>query len=169
MHEIRDAVQGLMPEIMEQLAGSDEPVEFYSNDPREAAFTRQATIKAQSIFWEDSRGWIAVHDAALHTLIGRIGVYKVYRKEVTKFMDHPFTGLPIEVVEQYGDQDNLALLTREDYYEDGRDPATGQPMSYQVCDCTVREYYIEVTDRIDAVDPALCFVRNPKTRIARSA
>src|SRR3954470_14626633 len=47
-YEIRDAVQQIMPDVLDQPAATEEPMEYYTHDPAKHDFCRQATILALS-------------------------------------------------------------------------------------------------------------------------
>jgi hypothetical protein len=116
-YEVSDAVQQVMPDLMEQLAGGDEPVEYYSHDPQKHDLCRQATLMALALFWEGG-GWQGVHDAALHAAVGRLGFLKVFREEKLCFEDHDFQGLTPDVVSAMAQQPGHLLLETEDEYEE---------------------------------------------------
>lgn len=150
--EVRDAVQQLMPEIMEQLAGSEEPVEYYSNDPQKAGQTKAATQLAISIWWEGG-GWQSLMDSVYHAAIGRIGCLKIYRHEQLCMEEQQVEGQP-EELDQYEQTPGYAVLEREDIQAEAMDPATGAPVSYVAHSVAqVRRYYVEAELRIDAPFP----------------
>ena len=151
-YEVRDAVQQVLPDIMEQLAGGDEPVEFYSHDPSKHDLCRQATILALALFWE-SGGYDAIHDSSLHAAVGRLGFLKVFREEKICFEDHEFTGLGPDVVAAIAQQPGHLLLETEDEYESDMN---GMPYLARRSG-QVRRYYVEDRLRVDAPDPASMF------------
>jgi hypothetical protein len=150
--EVRDAVQQLMPEIMEQLAGSEEPVEYYSNDPQKAGQTKAATQLAIGIWWEGG-GWTSLYDAVMHAAVGRIGALKIYRHEKLCMEEQEVAGQP-EELDQYEQTPGYAVLEREDIEAEAQDPMTGAPVSYVAHSVgQVRRYYVEAELRIDAPFP----------------
>jgi len=150
--EVRDAVQQLLPEIMEQLAGSEEPVEYYSNDPAKAGQTKAATLLAISIWWEGG-GWQSLYDAVMHAAVGRLGCLKVYRHEKLCMEEQEVAGQP-EELDQYEQTPGYAVLEREDIQAEAQDPVTGEPVSYVAHSVgQVRRYYVEAELRIDAPFP----------------
>jgi hypothetical protein len=155
-YEIRDAVQQIMPEVMEQLAGNDEPVEYYTHDPRRHDLCKQATVMAISNFWEGG-GWGALYDSTMHAAVGRVGFLKVHRKEELCFEDHEFQGLDPQHVEQIAQMPSYTLLEVEDEYDHGLDQS-GQPMSWVAArNGVIRRYYVESTLEIISPDPATMF------------
>lgn len=150
--EVRDAVQQLMPEIMEQLAGSEEPVEYYSNDPQKAQQTKAATLLAISIWWEGG-GWQSLYDAVMHAAVGRLGCLKIYRHEKLCMEEEEVAGQP-EELDQYQQTPGYAVLEREDIEAEAADPTTGEPVRYIAhSKAQVRRYYVEAELRIDAPFP----------------
>jgi hypothetical protein len=150
--EVRDAVQQLLPEIMEQLAGSEEPVEYYSNDPAKAGQTKSATLLAQACWWEGG-GWCALIDSVMHAAVGRLGCLKVYRHEKLCMEEEQVSGQP-EELDQYEATPGYAVLEREDIQAETQDPVTGEPVSYVAHSVgQVRRYYVEAALRIDAPFP----------------
>jgi hypothetical protein len=155
-YEIRDAVQQIMPEVMEQLAGNDEPVEYYTHDPKRHDLCKQATILGISNFWEGG-GWGALHDSTVHAAVGRVGFLKVHRKEELCFEDHEFNGLDPQHVEQIARMPSYTLLEVEDEHEHGLGP-DGRPMSWVAArNGVIRRYYVDSTLEIIAPDPATMY------------
>lgn len=161
--EVRDAVMQLLPEIMEQLAGSEEPVEYYTHDPAKVASTRQATQMAIGIWWEGG-GWQAIYDAVMHAAVGRVGAFKIYRHEKMCMEELDLEGTPEEVdrLEQEGvwekEPGNLvggyALLDRQDVNAEAFDPETQQTLSFiGHSKARARYYYVEAKLTIDAPFP----------------
>jgi hypothetical protein len=151
-YEVRDAVQQVMPDLMEQLAGGDEPVEYYSHDPQKHDLCRQATLMALALFWEGG-GWQGVHDAALHAAVGRLGFLKVFREEKLCFEDHDFQGLTPDVVSAMAQQPGHLLLETEDEYEEDMN---GMPYLARRSG-QVRRYYVEDRIKVEAPDPATMY------------
>lgn len=150
--EVRDAVQQLLPEIMEQLAGSEEPVEYYSNDPAKAQQTKAATLLAISIWWEGG-GWQSLYDSVMHAAVGRLGCLKVYRHEKLCMEEEQVSGSP-EEMDQYEQTPGYAVMEREDIEAEAPDPLTGEPIHYVAQSVgQVRRYYVEAELRIDAPFP----------------
>jgi hypothetical protein len=141
-----------MPDLMEQLAGGDEPVEYYSHDPQKHDLCRQATLMALALFWEGG-GWQGVHDAALHAAVGRLGFLKVFREEKLCFEDHDFQGLTPDVVSALAQQPGHLLLETEDEYEEDMN---GMPYLARRSG-QVRRYYVEDRIKVEAPDPATMF------------
>ncbi|MCE3248080.1 MAG: hypothetical protein K0R41_1905, partial [Geminicoccaceae bacterium] len=149
--EVRDAVAQLMPEIMEQLAGSEEPIEYYSHDPAKAQLCRQATLMAMSLWWEGG-GWTALYDAVMHAAVGRLGCLKVYRHEKYCVSEEDVQGRP-EEVDQYASEPGYAIIDREDIEAEGIGP-DGVPYRYvDQSVARIRRYYIEAQSRIEAPFP----------------
>jgi hypothetical protein len=151
-YEVRDAVQQVMPDLMEQLAGGDEPVEYYSHDPQKHDLCRQATLMALALFWEGG-GWQGVHDAALHAAVGRLGFLKVFREEKLCFEDHDFQGMTPDVVSAMAQQPGHLLLETEDEYEED---LNGMPYLARRSG-QVRRYYVEDRIKVEAPDPATMY------------
>jgi hypothetical protein len=151
-YEVRDAVQQVMPDLMEQLAGGDEPVEYYSHDPAKHDLCRQATLMALALFWEGG-GWQGVHDAALHAAVGRLGFLKVFREEKLCFEDHDFQGLTPDVVSALAQQPGHLLLETDDEYEEDMN---GMPYLARRSG-QVRRYYVEDRIKVEAPDPATMY------------
>ena len=150
--EVRDATLQLMPEIMEQLAGSEEPIEYYTNDPRKVAQCKLATTFAIGLWWEGG-GWTAVNDAVMHAAVGRLGVLKIYRHEKMCMEEEDIEGAP-EVVDQTAQQPGYSLLEREDLEAEAIDDATGEPVRYvSHSKARVRRYYVDAKLTIDAPYP----------------
>jgi hypothetical protein len=153
---VRDAVQQVLPEIMEQLAGFDEPIEYYTHDPAKHELCRQATTMAISTFWENG-GWLSIFDSTTHAAVGRLGFLKTYRKEELKFEDHEIHGYTPDMIQSLMQQPAYVLMEWEDFTEMGYGP-DGQQLDYnKIINGTVRRYYIEDKTVVDAPDPATMF------------
>lgn len=149
--EVRDAILQLMPEIMEQLAGSEEPIEYYTNDPAKVPLTKQATQMALGI-WAEGGGWTAIHDACMHAAVGRVGCLKVYRHERMCMTDEDLEGAP-EEVDATASQPGYMQLEREDIEAEALDE-TGQPIRYvSHSKARVRHYYVDAKLTFDAPYP----------------
>jgi hypothetical protein len=150
--EVRDAMMQLLPEIMEQLAGSEEPVEYYTHDPRKVDSTRNATQMALGIWWEGG-GWQATYDGVMHAGIGRIGAFKVYRHEKLCMEETAVEGPP-DMLDQYEQQPGYVVLDREDIQAEAIDPANGIPVQFVAQSRgQVRRYYVDAKLTIDAPFP----------------
>src|SRR5215213_4216941 len=132
--EIRDAVHQLLPEVMEQLAGGEEPVEYYTHDPQKHQDCRDATLFASGVWWE-GEGWEALHDGVMDGAVGGLGAIKVYRRE--RYVDgavEQAEGLRperLDQLEQVGttpDGMEVEVLDRQDQTEEFADPVTGAPI-----------------------------------------
>src|SRR5262245_8023117 len=69
---VRDVAHGIMPDLMEILAGNEAVVEYVGRNviqqpgkPPPQVMAEKATLLAQDVFWQDCRGWRQLYDALI--------------------------------------------------------------------------------------------------------
>lgn len=161
--DIRDTVMGLIPEVMEQLAGKELSTEYYSYNAQIAPLTRRATVAADAVFWE-AGGWEATHDNLLNAGVAQMGIFKTYRRERLGTRVVQVKDEPAEAFDQRLGRPGTMQVDRQDTYREqlvGADPFTGQPITQQVRDMssgTLRVYEVERQKRIESVDPSVFYM-----------
>ena len=62
MTEVQDAVESIMPSLIEIFAGGDTIAKFQPTSLEDEAFAEQATDYVQHIWWKDNPGFENTHD-----------------------------------------------------------------------------------------------------------
>jgi hypothetical protein len=74
--EVRDAVQGVLPQLLRVFFGASQVVEYTPMDEGDVAAAEQATDYVQHIFTVDNPGFLETHSVLLDGLVRKMGVYK---------------------------------------------------------------------------------------------
>ena len=93
MTEVQDAVESIMPSLVEIFAGGDVIAKFQPQSAEDEAFAEQATDYVQHIWWKDNDGFKTTHDWMKDALIQKNGFIKVFWDERDKTTKETRTGL----------------------------------------------------------------------------
>jgi hypothetical protein len=79
--DVADTVEGLMPNLMEIFAGSDEVVRFEPVGPEDEAAAAQETDYVNHVFMQQNPGFMILYSFIKDALLSKVGIVKVWWEE----------------------------------------------------------------------------------------
>src|SRR5882757_9477408 len=79
--DVQDAVEGLMPSLMDIFAGSDEVVRFEPVGPEDEAAAAQETDYVNHVFMQQNPGFMTLYAFIKDALLSKVGIVKVWWEE----------------------------------------------------------------------------------------
>ena len=108
--DVQDAIEGLMPELMDIFAGSDEVVRFEPAGPDDEIQAQQETDYVNHVFMQQNPGFMTLYSFVKDGLLSKTGLVKVWWEENEQ-----------EERETYWDltEDQFSMLVQEVAESDG--------------------------------------------------
>ena len=82
--DVADTIEGLMPNLMDIFAGSDEVVKFEPVGPEDEKAAQQETDYVNHVFMQRNPGFMVIYSFIKDALLSKLGVVKVYWEESEK-------------------------------------------------------------------------------------
>jgi hypothetical protein len=85
--DVADTIEGLMPNLMDIFAGSDEVVRFEPIGPEDEAAASQETDYVNHVFMQQNPGFMILYSFIKDALLSKVGIVKVWwdeREEETR-------------------------------------------------------------------------------------
>jgi hypothetical protein len=79
--DVSDTIEGLMPQLMDIFAGSDEVVQFDPVGPEDEAAAQQETDYVNHVFMQLNSGFMVLHGFFKDALLSKVGIVKVFWEE----------------------------------------------------------------------------------------
>ena len=79
--DVSDAIEGLMPNLMDIFAGSDEVVRFEPVGPEDEPVAQQESDYVNHVFMNQNNGFRVLYDFIKDALLEKVGVVKVWWEE----------------------------------------------------------------------------------------
>jgi hypothetical protein len=79
--DVADAIEGLMPNLMDIFAGSDEVVRFEPVGPEDEAAAQQETDYVNHVFMQQNPGFMILYSFIKDALLSKVGIAKVWWEE----------------------------------------------------------------------------------------
>jgi hypothetical protein len=79
--DVADSIEGLMPNLMDIFAGSDEVVRFEPVGPQDEAAAQQETDYVNHVFMQQNPGFMVLYSFVKDALLSKVGVVKVWWEE----------------------------------------------------------------------------------------
>ena len=79
--DVADVIEGLMPQLMSALAGTDEVVEFQAVGPEDMEAAEQETDYINHVFMNQNHGFLVLYSFIKDALLHKVGVVKVWWEE----------------------------------------------------------------------------------------
>ena len=90
--DVRDTIQGLLPDILDIFTGGDDIVAFVPRKQDDEEQAKQETDYVQYTIFDDNDGWWIIYQAVLDAFQAKTGVVKVYTEEASQPADELFEG-----------------------------------------------------------------------------
>lgn len=119
--DIADAVETVLPDLLEIFTGSDDVAAFTPNGPDDEEAATQETDYINHVFFQENAGFQILYTAIKDALQEKTGIFKVYGTE-TADPDEEYEGRPVEeyliALMEYG-EDRVKLDSEGVFDEDG--------------------------------------------------
>ena len=79
--DVADTIEGLMPNLMDIFAGSDEVVRFEPVGPEDEAAAQQETDYVNHVFMQQNPGFMVLYSFIKDALLSKTGIVKVWWEE----------------------------------------------------------------------------------------
>jgi hypothetical protein len=79
--DVSDTIEGLMPNLMDIFAGSDEVVRFEPVGPEDEAAAAQETDYVNHVFMQQNPGFMVLYSFIKDALLSKVGIVKVWWEE----------------------------------------------------------------------------------------
>ena len=116
--EVRDAILGLLPIIMDIFTASDEIVRCDPQGPEDEMTAQQATDWLNYKFSRGTEGWKALYNAVFDALLQKNGYIKIYWEEYEEEGVEKYEGLTEDEFYYLQAQPDLELLEEETDYDE---------------------------------------------------
>jgi len=79
--DVADTIEGLMPQLMDIFAGSDEVVRFEPVGPEDEEAAQQETDYVNHVFMQQNPGFMTLYSFVKDALLSKVGIVKVWWEE----------------------------------------------------------------------------------------
>lgn len=79
--DVADTIEGLMPNLMDIFAGSDEVVRFEPAGPEDEEAAQQETDYVNHVFMQQNPGFMTLYSFIKDALLSKVGIVKVWWEE----------------------------------------------------------------------------------------
>jgi hypothetical protein len=79
--DVADTIEGLMPQLMDIFAGSDEVVRFEPVGPEDEEAAQQETDYVNHVFMQQNPGFMTLYSFIKDALLSKVGIVKVWWEE----------------------------------------------------------------------------------------
>ena len=79
--DVADTIEGLMPNLMDIFAGSDEVVRFEPVGPEDEEAAQQETDYVNHVFMQQNPGFMVLYSFVKDALLSKVGIVKVWWEE----------------------------------------------------------------------------------------
>ena len=79
--DVADTIEGLMPQLMDIFAGSDEVVRFEPVGPEDEEAAQQETDYVNHVFMQQNPGFMVLYSFVKDALLSKVGIVKVWWEE----------------------------------------------------------------------------------------
>jgi hypothetical protein len=79
--DVADTIEGLMPQLMDIFAGSDEVVRFEPVGPEDEESAQQETDYVNHVFMQQNPGFMTLYSFIKDALLSKVGIVKVWWEE----------------------------------------------------------------------------------------
>lgn len=129
--DVADTIEGLMPNLMDIFAGSDEVVRFEPVGPEDEEAAQQETDYVNHVFMQQNPGFMTLYSFIKDALLSKVGIVKVWTEETEKeeretyydLTDEQFAMLAFQVQQSDGAME-IVEHTSHDGTEVGASEAT---------------------------------------------
>jgi len=92
--DVADAVEGMMPSMMDVFFGGDEVVEFVPTGAEDEEAAQQETDYVNYVFTQKNAGFLVMYTFVKDALLSKNGIVKIYWEDKEECIEESFWGLP---------------------------------------------------------------------------
>lgn len=121
--DLADAVETLLPDLMEVLTGGDDVATFRPHGEEDVEAAAQETDYVNHVLFSENDGWLVLYTKIKDALLSKVGVVKVWPERYEDVEEETFLGKPqieVEIASQGGEVSGLEATDP--------DPITGEPL-----------------------------------------
>lgn len=112
--DVSDAVDWIMPSLMDIFTGGDEAVKFEPRTPEDVEEAEQKTNYINYLFYRKNKGFMTLHNFFKDALMFKLGVVKHYFEEEVKVSTELYSGLDEQDVINLLEDEDVELIERTD-------------------------------------------------------
>jgi hypothetical protein len=127
--DVRDGVDGMLPDLLDIFLSSDQVVVFDPNGPEDEEACRQATDACNYIFYKQNNGALIMYEWFKTALLEKNGVVKYWWEESEKKTKETYRGLNRLQLDELLNQPNTKLIQGVSYPDPSAPPM--DPMAAQ--------------------------------------
>jgi hypothetical protein len=124
--EVRDAVQGALPQLLKVFFGPEQQVEFVPRSEAQVQEAEQATDYVQYVWTVDNPGFLLAHSVLLDGLVRKLGIFK-WGWTPDRARTYKLEGLTQSQMEQYVANDPDVEPTRITPCDEATSQEAGEP------------------------------------------
>jgi hypothetical protein len=109
--DVADTIEGLMPQLMDIFAGSDEVVRFEPVGPEDEEAAQQETDYVNHVFMQQNPGFMVLYSFIKDALLSKVGIVKIWWEEREEEQRETYYDLS---------EDQFALLAQAVAQSDGK-------------------------------------------------
>lgn len=94
--DVADTIEGLMPQLMDIFAGSDEVVRFEPVGPEDEQAAQQETDYINHVFMQQNPGFMTLYAFVKDALLSKVGIVKVWWEDGEEEQRETYRGLTEE-------------------------------------------------------------------------
>jgi hypothetical protein len=162
--DVADAVEGMLPQMMEILAGSEDVVKFNAVGPEDEAQAEQETDYVNHVFMQKNPGFLTLYTMVKDALLSKVGVVKVWPEKTTREDRETYEGLSDELFTMLSADPQVEVVEHTE--SPSIDVMTGAPITLH--DVVVVKRKDIGQTRVEAVPPEE-FMISRKARNLRDA
>lgn len=112
--DVSDAVDWIMPSLMDIFTGGDEAVKFEPRTPEDVEEAEQKTNYINYLFYRKNKGFMTLHNFFKDALMFKLGIVKHYFEEEVKVSTELYSGLDEQDLSNLLLEDDVELIERTD-------------------------------------------------------
>lgn len=137
--DVFDAVEGMIPDILDVFVTSDKAVQFEPQEENDVEGADQATNACNYVFYKQNNGFLILYTAIKDALLFKTGAVKWCWQEKRTPDFTTYKGVSEEQIAQYlAENPDAEILEKDERETEVTDPMTGVTYPVTVYDCKVR-------------------------------
>jgi hypothetical protein len=128
--DVADTIEGLLPNLMDIFAGSDEVVRFEPVGPNDEAAASQETDYVNHVFMQQNPGFMVLYSFIKDALLSKVGIVKVWweeREEEERETYYELTDDQFALLAQAVQESDGGMKIVEHTVHNGPDDDKGEP------------------------------------------
>jgi hypothetical protein len=108
--DVRDTVDGMLPDLLDVFLSSDDVVKFEPNGPEDEKAAQQATDATNYVFYRQNKGALVLYEWMKSALLEKNGVVKYYHEKYSAPSHETYEGLNEMEFQQLVNQEGVKVL-----------------------------------------------------------